>query len=70
MQKPFYFASAEEAERGRRTKRGGSGHRFSSQCNMKTISKEEDSPYLVPNSLKSLGRYSSRWKSETNMNSD
>ena len=31
MQKPCYFASAEEAaERGRRKHRGGAGHRYSS----------------------------------------
>ncbi|CAD5228921.1 unnamed protein product [Bursaphelenchus okinawaensis] len=60
MQKPFYFASAEEAERGRRTRRGGAGHRFSSQHNKKRDNDEEDSPYLVPNNSRTLNRSSGR----------
>jgi hypothetical protein len=34
LQKPLYFSSAEEAERSRRAKRGGMGHKFSSQANL------------------------------------
>lgn len=69
LQKPYYFASTEDAERSRpRTKRGGIGHRFNSQTNLHSDSNYDADDLPVPiNSRQSRPKLNIKWLSENSL---
>lgn len=76
MQKPIYYSSAEEADRGRRAKRGGMGHKFNSQSNLlnEKSSTYDDTDLPLPINSRQSGRRSTsrpqlniKWLSENSL---
>lgn len=74
MQKPIYYQSAEEADRGRRAKRGGMGHKFNSQNNIsdKISNYDDDIPLPIDNHQpgrrsNSRPRLNIKWLSENSL---
>jgi hypothetical protein len=76
MQRPVYYSSAEEADRGRRAKRGGMGHKFNSQSNLvnEKAANYEDNDLPVPINTRQPGRRSTsrprlniKWLSENSL---